>query len=200
MALKKGQQVLNTQLLPVNKVKTNTGQIPGLPRNPRTIRDARFAALKRSIQDFPEMMELREVIVFPYRGFFVAIGGNQRLLACKDLGYKEVPAKVLPKTTPVTRLAEFALKDNANFGEDDLDALTAEWQEFPIEEWGIEIPDLGGVDIDDFFKEDTTEKNLAVSHNITLSYANEAECEEVKAKLLARADTFEAAVALLLAS
>jgi len=90
----------------------------------------------------------------------------------------KIPAKVLPKTTTVARLAEFALKDNANFGEDDIDALTADWQDFPIEEWGIEIPDLAGIDIDEFFTEDTTEKDKAVSHTITLSYSTERECEE----------------------
>lgn len=84
MTKSKGQQATSS-LLPISKISTNKGQIHGLPRNPRVIRDSRFESLKKSITDYPEMLELREVIVFPHRGRYVAIAGNQRYLACKDL-------------------------------------------------------------------------------------------------------------------
>ncbi len=77
----------------------NSGQIEGLPKNPRFIRDERFNALKKSIGDAPEMLSLRELIVYPFNGKYVVIGGNMRLRACKDLGYKELPCKILDVDT-----------------------------------------------------------------------------------------------------
>ncbi|CAN5507370.1 hypothetical protein BH10ACI2_BH10ACI2_04150 [soil metagenome] len=129
-------------MLSIAEICTNDGQIPGLPKNPRFIRDARFAKLKKSITDFPEMLELREVVVFPFEGTYVCIGGNMRYLACVDLGYKEIPAKVLPADFPIEKLREFAIKDNVPFGEDDVDVLANEWTDFPLEDWGIELPSI----------------------------------------------------------
>ena len=197
MTQKTGQQVLQTQLLPLSKIQTNKGQIRGLPKNPRLIRDSRFIALKKSITDFPEMLGLREIVVAPLKGKFVCVGGNMRYAACKELEFAEIPAKVLPANFPIEKLREFAVKDNINFGQDDLDLLAAEWSEFPLIEWGAELPDLSNVDLDDFFKEDESEPK-AVSHNVVLSYTTEAECDGVKTALLKISDTFEAAVAKLL--
>lgn len=197
MTLIPGQQVLQTQLLPLAKIQINKGQIPGLPKNPRLIRDARFAQLKRSIEEFPEMLELREIVVFPFKGKFVCIGGNMRFLGCKDLKHELIPAKVLPATFPIERLREFAIKDNVNFGQDDMDLITKDWMEFPLSDWGAEMPDLSDIDLEDFFKEDTTEKKPEV-HTIVLSYPTEVECEKVKVKLLTHGDTLEAGVRALL--
>jgi hypothetical protein len=72
--------------LPITKLVSNSGQIAGVPKNPRLIRDARFEALKRSITDTPEMLSIREVVVVPHKSKFVVICGNQRFKACKDLG------------------------------------------------------------------------------------------------------------------
>ena len=87
---------LRTELLPLSKLTTNTGQIEGLPKNPRFIRNEKFEALKKSLQDDPEMMKMREVIVFPFAGRFVIIGGNMRYRAAKDKSvrsYTKNPAK-----------------------------------------------------------------------------------------------------------
>lgn len=130
----------------ISKLQTNNGQVDGLPKNPRFIRDERFEAIKRSITDCPEMLELRELIVYPQNGHFVTIGGNMRLRACKDLGYKEMPVKVLDKETPIEKLAEIAVKDNVGFGQDDFDILANEWTDFPLTDWGMELPDFEAVD------------------------------------------------------
>lgn len=119
-------------------LQANKGQIDGLPRNPRTIKDARFEALKKSIQDAPEMLNLRELLVFPYNDKFVVIGGNMRLRACKDLGFKELPCKVLDENTPVEKLREYAIKDNVAFGDDDWSVL-ADWKVDELSGWGMEI-------------------------------------------------------------
>lgn len=73
----------------IKDLALNNGQIDGLPKNPRFIKDYRFEALKKSIEDAPEMLSLRELIVFPHQDKFIIIGGNMRYRACKELGYKE---------------------------------------------------------------------------------------------------------------
>ena len=129
------QQMIKTSSLEVNK-----GQIEGLPKNPRFIRDERYKALVKSIEDAPEMLNLRELIVVEHGKKYVVIGGNMRLRACKELGYAEVPCKVLPADTPVAKLREYAIKDNNGFGEDDWDILANEWDSEELEDWGVELP------------------------------------------------------------
>lgn len=124
--------------LPISKLKTNNGQIAGLPKNPRFIRDERFEKLKQSIKELPSMLELRELIVVPQNGHYITIGGNMRLRAAKDIGLTELPCKVLDAKMPVETLAEIAVKDNVGFGQDDFDILANEWTDFPLTDWGME--------------------------------------------------------------
>ncbi len=74
----------------ISQVHPNEGQIEGLPANPRLIKDGRFRKLVKSIQDLPEMTEARDLLVYPYGGDYVVIGGNMRLRAYQELGWKEV--------------------------------------------------------------------------------------------------------------
>ena len=127
--------------IPIAKIETNKGQIEGLPKNPRFIKDYRFEALKKSISDAPDMLELRELIVFPNGDKFVTVCGNMRLRACKELGFNDVPCKVLPADTPTKKLREIAIKDNTPFGTDDMDILANEWDEGELVEWGMELPE-----------------------------------------------------------
>lgn len=128
---------ISVKLLEVNK-----GQIEGLPKNPRFIRDDRYEALKKSISDAPEMLSLRELIVYPSGDKFVVIAGNMRMRACKELGYKEIPCKVLDADTPVEKLREYTIKDNNGFGQDDFDLLANEWDVDELTDWGMELPDF----------------------------------------------------------
>lgn len=93
------------QELPIDKIAENVGQIPDVPANPRRITDEAFELLKKSIDESPEMREIDEVKVFPFDGKFVAIGGNHRLRAYKELNWKKVLCKVLPKDTPPRKIA-----------------------------------------------------------------------------------------------
>lgn len=86
--------------IPINQIEENVGQIPDVPANPRRITDEAFELLKKSIDESPEMREIDEVKVFPFDGKFVAIGGNHRLRAYKELNWKKVLCKVLSKDTP----------------------------------------------------------------------------------------------------
>ena len=127
--------IIATSLLDFNK-----GQLPGLPKNPRFFRDYRYEAMKKSIEESPEMLELRELIIYPYTdGRYIVVCGNLRLRACKELGYKELPCKVLPADTDVSKLREYATKDNVSFGENDIDVMLNEWSKDELQGWGVEF-------------------------------------------------------------
>lgn len=123
----------------ISKVHTNSGQIEGLPKNPRLIKDGRFQMLVKSIQSLPEMTEARDLLVYPHNGEYIVIGGNMRLRAYQDLGWKEVPCCVLPDNMPVDKLREMVIQDNNPFGEDDWDMLANEWDADELNEWGFDV-------------------------------------------------------------
>jgi ParB-like chromosome segregation protein Spo0J len=95
--------LIQTTLIPISKLKVNSGQIDGLPKNPRFVKDAKYYQLKESIKDNPEMLPLRELVVVQLGKDFIVIGGNMRLRACKELGYKEVPVIVHTGLTKVQK-------------------------------------------------------------------------------------------------
>lgn len=136
----KPQVVAQTVMLPIGKVETNHGQVDGLPKNPRIIRDQQYEVLKRSIQENPEMLTYRELLVYPHNGKYVVIGGNMRLRVLKDLGEKLVPCKVLPEDTTVEQLQAYTVKDNTSGGEWDWDELANAWDEDLLKGWGLELP------------------------------------------------------------
>lgn len=130
---------MKTTTIAISKLQCNEGQVEGLPRNPRFIKDERFEKLKKSLQDDPEMLNLRELIVYPHGNKFVVIGGNMRLRAAKQLGFKEMPCKVLPEDTPIEKLKAYTIKDNNAFGNDDFDLLANEWDVEFLEACGFEF-------------------------------------------------------------
>ena len=132
-------------MIPISQIETNKGQIKGLPKNPRLIRDEHFKKLLQSIKDNPEMLYLRELLVYPHQGKYVVIGGNMRLMAMKDLGYTEAPCKVIPEDTSIEQLKAYTIKDNAAYGEWDYDLLANEWDEVQLDDWCIDIPDTKAV-------------------------------------------------------
>lgn len=123
----------------ISDLELNEGQVPGLPRNPRFIRDDRFEALKKSRPDAPEMLELRELLVYPSKdGKFVVVGGNMRLRACRELGFDEIPCKVIGKDVDVRKLREYAIKDNNEFGQNDFDILASDWDVEELKDFGLD--------------------------------------------------------------
>lgn len=128
------------KMIPVKLLEQNRGQVSGLPKNPRFFRDYRYEAMVKSMRDCPEMLELRELIVFPNGDKFVTVCGNLRLRGGRELGLKEMPCKVLPADTPVKKLCEYAAKDNISYGEDDMDIISNEWDREMLEGWGFEFP------------------------------------------------------------
>lgn len=131
---------MKTETINLSKLHLNTGQVQGLPKNPRFIRSERFELLKKSIEDDPEMMQLREIIAYDNHGELVIIMGNMRYRAMKELGMKSAPVKVLPEDTPVEKLKAYTIKDNVSFGQDDFDLLANDWDVADLEDWGVELP------------------------------------------------------------
>jgi hypothetical protein len=141
-------EILKSQNIALSKLETNKGQIEGLPKNPRLIKNEKFEKLKKSIEDNPEMLGMREVLVYPVNAKFVIIGGNMRFQACKELGFTEVPCKVLDKETTAEQLRAITIKDNVGFGEHDWDLLANEWDSVELEDWGIELLNVDNFKID----------------------------------------------------
>lgn len=109
------------------------------PENPRRIRDEKFEKLKASIQKFPQMMELRPMVVDETN---TVLGGNMRLNAIKALGMTEIPDEWVKKASDLTedQKKEFVIKDNSGFGEYDWDAIANEWSDLPLADWGLDVP------------------------------------------------------------
>lgn len=118
----------------------NLSEITKNPANPRLIKDDKFARLKNSIQEFPQMMTLRPIVVDDQG---VVLGGNMRLEALKALGYKEIPDEWVKRAEELTeeQKREFIIKDNNSFGEYDWDLLANDWSDLPLSEWGVDIPE-----------------------------------------------------------
>ena len=151
--------MLEQKNLDISLLEVNKGQLYGLPKNPRFIKDDRYLALKKSIEEAPEMLSIREIVVYPLEnGHYVVIGGNMRLRACQEIGYKELPCKILPLETPVAKLREYTIKDNIAFGSNDWDVIANEWDTEELTEWGMEgvnfLMDTNNEsDIDSLFEE-----------------------------------------------
>ena len=143
------------------KIQTKTVKLSEIhlnPDNPRTITGKAMANLTKSLKEFPEMLELREIVVDES---MMVLGGNMRLRALQESGTVECVAKIVTGLTDKQK-REFVIKDNAGFGEWDMDALANAWDDLPLDEWGLTIPalfaDVNDVVEDDFDPEEEAEK------------------------------------------
>jgi len=114
------------------------------PNNPRIIKDHKFKQLVKSIQDFPQMLELRPIVIDENN---MVLGGNMRLKACLEAGLTDVPVIHANNLTEAQK-KEFIIKDNISFGEHDWDALANEWNIIELDEWGLDIPAFANNDIE----------------------------------------------------
>ena len=121
---------MNSQIVPIGEIKKN-------PNNPRIIKDWKFDNLVQSIKDFPEMLDIRPIVV---NSDNVVIGGNMRLRAAKEAGLKKIPI-IVASTLSQAQQDEFMIKDNNNYGEWDWDKLANEWDSDKLKiEFHLDIP------------------------------------------------------------
>lgn len=137
----KKQTQANKRLL-LEQIELNEGQLNGLPSNPRFIKDEKFASLVKSIQDSPEFLKARPLLVYQMKnGKYITIAGNMRLRACREIGMKDVPCYIFPKSTSVKKLREYTLKDNMAYGQIDWENIANEWEPEELKEWNFDMPE-----------------------------------------------------------
>jgi hypothetical protein len=112
----------------INEIKPN-------PNNPRIIKDIKFKQLVKSIQDFPQMLELRPIVIDENN---MVLGGNMRLKACIEAGMTDVPV-IHANNLSEEKKREFIIKDNVQFGSHDWSELANNWDVDLIQEWGLDI-------------------------------------------------------------
>jgi hypothetical protein len=177
---------------PINKIFAH-------PKNPRLIRNEKYLEQKKSIEETPEMMDLRPVIIDEDD---VILGGHQRWRACKELGWKDVPVMQYTrekhlKSESFTKFnktyelvcAEIVIKDNTHYGEFDYDMLANEWDEYPLLEYGVPVWETDMKEPN--FDELTEENNKPPTVKITFS--NESDLLEAEHEILNIVSKYEKA-------
>lgn len=194
---------METKKIPLSKLHLNTGQIKDVPKNPRFIKDERFAALKKSIEDDPEMLSLRELVAYDNNGELVVILGNMRYRAMKELGYKDAPVKVLPTETEAKKLRAYIQKDNIAFGQNDWDLLGNELDVEELQDFGLECDFLekeDDIDLDEMFdkeedkapeKYDSNNENKDVNRiEVIVPFELSEKLEEIKLSIVTALENY----------
>ena len=132
--------------------KVKIGKIKNNPNNPRLIKDDKFKKLVKSVKEFPEMLEIRPIVVDKDN---IVLGGNMRLRACQEAGLKEVHIIQADKLTEKQQ-REFIIKDNLGMGEWDWDDLANHFDASDLNRYGMEVPELTEM-------EEVTEPEIAFS-------------------------------------
>ena len=131
------------KIVKISEVKVN-------PNNPRLIKDDKFKKLVNSIKEFPEMLDIRPIVV---NQDMIILGGNMRYKACVEAGIKEVPVIITDLSEEQQK--EFLIKDNVSGGEWDWDMLANEWNLDDITKWGLSLPNWAdGLDVNNMTDED----------------------------------------------
>jgi len=158
---------MKAQKVKISTVKTN-------PNNPRLIKDDKFKKLVSSIKEFPEMLEIRPIVVDKDN---IVLGGNMRLRACQEAGIKEVYIVKADKLTEKQQ-REFTIKDNLSFGEWDWDDIANNWDSDEIEDWGFDVwlmPEETDYDLlnDENFEDELNAMESNVRRAIQVPFENE---------------------------
>jgi len=156
------------------KQQVKISKVKGNPSNPRIIKNDKFKKLVKSIQEFPEMLKLRPIVVDED---FMVLGGNMRLKASKEAGLSEVWIDIAEGLTEEQK-KEFIVKDNVGFGEWEWDILANEWDSVELAEWGLDVWQNED-DVEDI--EEVIDFNEDV--NFIIKCENLKELEELKDKL-----------------
>ena len=149
------------------------------PNNPRLIKDDKFKKLCQSIKDFPEMLELRPIVV---NKDMIILGGNMRYKAAKEIGLKEIPVTIADLTEDQQR--EFLIKDNTSGGEWDWEVLANEWNSEELEAWGLDVPSFGTDEVLEKEQKDLS-GDLKETFDVIISCNDETHQEQVYNKMIA---------------
>jgi len=122
----------------IKKIKLSNFKLN--PDNPRSISEKDMDRLKKSIESFTRMLEIRPIV---YDENNIILGGNMRFSALQALGYKEAPETWFKSVTGLTEeeKRQFIIVDNGSFGKWDFDALANGWDDLPLIDFGIDLPE-----------------------------------------------------------
>lgn len=164
--------------------KVKISEVKANPNNPRIIKDTNFNKLVQSIKDFPQMLEIRPIVVDEN---MIVLGGNMRLKACKEAGLKEVSIIKADELTDDQK-REFIIKDNVGFGEWDWELIAADWDTDELKDWGLDVPARApddeaqddGFEVPDNVKTDIVEGDLITigSHRLLCGSSTEVDTWE----------------------
>ena len=172
------------QMIDITKLEYNEGQIKGLPKNPRYLKESEHDKLKKSLTDSPEFLEYKPLMVYAMdNGNYVTICGNMRLRVANELrldGHSEfdtIPCVVLKADTPIEKIKEYAIKDNVQAGNWDWDELAnGDWEVEVLQDWGVDCSFLTeSEDADNLEKKEKEEKDY--SEEIVSEYKLEVDCK-----------------------
>lgn len=162
-------------MLPMSAIEINNGQLKGLPKNPRLVKNAKYDKLKESITNYPEMLSWRSLLVYPLdNGKYIIVGGNMRYRAMKELGHKEAPVFIITKETPIEKIKAYTILDNNGFGEWDWDLLANEWDAAQLTSWGVDLPIMESeINMDEFFDSLDNEDEKSKGEKLTITIPDE---------------------------
>lgn len=186
------------EMIDITKLLYNEGQIDGVPKNPRYLKESEHDKLKKSFTDSPEFLEYKPLMVYGLEdGTYVTICGNMRLRVANELriggntNFDKLPCLVLKTDTPIQKIKEYAIKDNVQAGNWDWDELAnGEWEVEDLDDWGVNTSFLNADELDAdtldglFDTEDDKEektKDLKITITIDASFAEKA--DEIKEKI-----------------
>ena len=182
------------QMIDITKLEYNDGQIEGLSKNPRYLKESEHDKLKKSLTDSPEFLEYKPLMVYAMdNGNYVTICGNMRLRVANELrldGHSEfdtIPCVVLKADTPIEKIKEYAIKDNVQAGNWDWDELAnGEWEIDDLQNWGVDCSflntDEDDTDIDELFEDaqNTDSKVKDIKLSIHIPQELEDKVDEIK--------------------
>lgn len=182
------------QMIDITKLEYNEGQIEGLPKNPRYLKESEHDKLKKSLIDSPEFLEYKPLMVYAMdNGNYVTICGNMRLRVANELrldGHSEfdtIPCVVLKADTPIEKIKEYAIKDNVQAGNWDWDELAnGEWETDDLQNWGVDCSflntDEDDTDIDELFEDaqNTESKVKDIKLSVHIPQELEDKVDEIK--------------------
>jgi len=161
---------MKIETVKISAVKSN-------PNNPIIIKDDKFKKLVTSIKEFPQMLNIRPIVV---NDEMIVLGGNMRLKACIEAGLKEVSIIKASELTPEQQ-NEFIIKDNVGFGEWNWDDLANSWDTEQLTEWGLDIPSF---DIADEKEQKDLSSSIENLFRIEVVCKDEEEQENIYNKLI----------------
>ena len=173
---------METKRLKISELEPNLGQIDGLPINPRQWTKTDVDNIAASLKETPELFEARPLIVTPHAGKYIILGGNLRFEGVKKNKDKDAPCIIVPEDTPIGKLKEIVIKDNGSFGAWDYDALANEWDDLPLQDWGVPAWEE---EKDPAEKKDLSDQ-IDYEYKLEITCENEAEQEKMYNELKER--------------